>query len=232
MYKGDFPTWRGNSFHKFSLVWKSIVEEGELVSLPACIMVLIDYFIEDRGVAWGQAEYLSCWKQAWVITPSGPEVTVWVASHDVVADPNEMEGFWRWRCICREQAHTDTQTHEQHDTRWLQNIIMNISGRKHIWHVVLKSYEGSLLSCFHTHVSPNDLLFVKYMIQVKVFICKKSFLSKKKNTYFWNVFKKLFEPAHEIMVLITWAISEGSGEPAHPRSLARAFTVRTHVVWK
>ena len=34
------------------------------------------------------------------------------------------------------------------------------------------------------------------------------------------------------MVLITWAISEGSGEPAHPRSLARAFAVRTHEVSK
>ena len=32
------------------------------------------------------------------------------------------------------------------------------------------------------------------------------------------------------MVLITQATSEGSGEPAHPRSLARAFTVRTHEV--
>ena len=34
------------------------------------------------------------------------------------------------------------------------------------------------------------------------------------------------------MVLITLATSEGSGEPAHPRSLARAFAVRTHDVWK
>ena len=40
------------------------------------------------------------------------------------------------------------------------------------------------------------------------------------------------EPAHEIMVLITKAASEGSGEPAYPRSLARAITVRTHEVWK
>ena len=36
------------------------------------------------------------------------------------------------------------------------------------------------------------------------------------------------EPAHEIMVLITWATSEGSGEHAHPHSFARAFAVRTH----
>ena len=44
--------------------------------------------------------------------------------------------------------------------------------------------------------------------------------------------QKIFEPAHEIMALITQAISEGSGEPAHPRSLATAFAVCTHEVWK
>ena len=40
------------------------------------------------------------------------------------------------------------------------------------------------------------------------------------------------EPADEIMVLITQATSEGSGESVYPRSLARAFAVRTHEVWK
>ena len=35
------------------------------------------------------------------------------------------------------------------------------------------------------------------------------------------------EPAHEIM-----ATSEGSGEPAHPRCLARAFAVRTQEICK
>ena len=40
------------------------------------------------------------------------------------------------------------------------------------------------------------------------------------------------KPAHEIMVLITLATCEGSDEPAHLRSIARAFAVRTHEVWK
>ena len=40
------------------------------------------------------------------------------------------------------------------------------------------------------------------------------------------------EPAHEIIVLITKATSEGSGEPAHSRSLARAFAVCAHQAWK
>ena len=34
------------------------------------------------------------------------------------------------------------------------------------------------------------------------------------------------------MVLITQTTSEGSGEPAHPCSLDRAFAVHTHKVWK
>ena len=37
---------------------------------------------------------------------------------------------------------------------------------------------------------------------------------------------------HELMVLITKATSEGSGEPAYPRGLARTFAVRKHKVWK
>ena len=39
--------------------------------------------------------------------------------------------------------------------------------------------------------------------------------------------KNLIEPAHEIVVLITQATSEGSGETAQMCSLARAFAVRT-----
>ena len=56
-------------------------------------------------------------------------------------------------------------------------------------------------------------------------------LSINKKLQLQNVYA-INEPAHEIMVLITWATSEGSGEPAHPRSLARAFGVHTHEVWK
>ena len=40
------------------------------------------------------------------------------------------------------------------------------------------------------------------------------------------------EPAHEIMVFIAQATSEGSDQPAHPCSLTRAFAVRTHELWK
>ena len=45
-------------------------------------------------------------------------------------------------------------------------------------------------------------------------------------------YEVLIEPTHEIMVLITQATSQGSGEPAHLRRLARAFAVRTREVWK
>ena len=60
-------------------------------------------------------------------------------------------------------------------------------------------------------------------------------ISTHNTNFLWrNIKQKLSsnEPAHEIMVLITKATSDGSGEPAHSRSLARAIPVRTHEVWK
>ena len=42
---------------------------------------------------------------------------------------------------------------------------------------------------------------------------------------------KLYEPAHEILVLILFSISEGSGEPAHIYRLPRALTACIHKVW-
>ena len=53
-------------------------------------------------------------------------------------------------------------------------------------------------------------------------------VSVKQSTTVW----KVIEPVHEIMILITLATSEGPCEPALPCSLARAFAVRTHEVWK
>ena len=37
---------------------------------------------------------------------------------------------------------------------------------------------------------------------------------------------RLFGPRQANLVLIAYASSEGSGEPAHPRSLARTFAAR------
>ena len=38
----------------------------------------------------------------------------------------------------------------------------------------------------------------------------------------------LYGPRQANLVLITYASSEGSGEPAHPRSLARTFAARSY----
>ena len=38
----------------------------------------------------------------------------------------------------------------------------------------------------------------------------------------------LAEPSQANLVLIAYASSEGSGEPAHPRSLARTFAARSY----
>ena len=42
---------------------------------------------------------------------------------------------------------------------------------------------------------------------------------------------KLVGPRQANLVLIAYASSEGSGEPAHPRSLARTFAARTYKQW-
>ena len=41
----------------------------------------------------------------------------------------------------------------------------------------------------------------------------------------------LFGPRQANLVLIAYASSEGSGEPAHPRSLARTFAARSYKQW-
>ena len=41
-------------------------------------------------------------------------------------------------------------------------------------------------------------------------------------------FRLLFGPRQANLVLIAYASSEGSGEPAHPRSLARTFAARLY----
>ena len=56
---------------------------------------------------------------------------------------------------------------------------------------------------------------------------------------FWNImhseiWRKLcfrYGPRQANLVLIAYASSEGSGEPAHPRSLARTFAARSYKQW-
>ena len=41
----------------------------------------------------------------------------------------------------------------------------------------------------------------------------------------------IYGPRQANLVLIAYASSEGSGEPAHPRSLARTFALRSYKQW-
>ena len=43
--------------------------------------------------------------------------------------------------------------------------------------------------------------------------------------------KSLFGPRQVNLVLIAYASSKGSGEPAHPRSLARTSAARSYKQW-
>ena len=42
---------------------------------------------------------------------------------------------------------------------------------------------------------------------------------------------RTYGPRQANLVLIAYASSEGSGEPAHPRSLARTFAARSYKQW-
>ena len=44
-------------------------------------------------------------------------------------------------------------------------------------------------------------------------------------------YQKIIGPRQANLVLIAYASSEGSGEPAHPRSLARTFAARSYKQW-
>ena len=59
------------------------------------------------------------------------------------------------------------------------------------------------------------------------------YLMKIKGQFSSVLHKNIFlnEPACEIMVLIGYAASDGSGELAHPRNLTRDFAVHTYEVW-
>ena len=45
------------------------------------------------------------------------------------------------------------------------------------------------------------------------------------------VWREIYGPRQANLVLIAYASSEGSGEPAHPRSLARTFAARSYRQW-
>ena len=64
-------------------------------------------------------------------------------------------------------------------------------------------------------VSGYEMIF--FFIQVCYRVC-----------YNLTLLQLLFGPRQANLVLIAYASSEGLGEPAHPRSLARTFAVRSY----
>ena len=51
------------------------------------------------------------------------------------------------------------------------------------------------------------------------------------STIILDFFEKINGPRQANLALIAYASSEGSGEPAHPRSLARTFAARSYKQW-
>ena len=61
---------------------------------------------------------------------------------------------------------------------------------------------------------------------VSLFLCNTSF-----SMYTFVILTRIYGPRQANLVLIAYASSEGSGKPAHPRSLARTFAARSYKQW-
>ena len=72
------------------------------------------------------------------------------------------------------------------------------------------------------------------VIEEHTFVVEAPSLTSRVRLYFYSfIHARNFEISdfsHEILVLIPYATSEGSGATAHPRSPTRDFTARIHVI--
>ena len=104
-------------------------------------------------------------------------------------------------------------------------------------------FAGRLLACQHFVVSrlflqwniPIGLILhidllnlnIRWLLVMVMFL--ESSFNERYPKWYWN--KLLYGPRQANLVLIAYASSEGSGEPAHPRSLARTSAARSYKQW-
>ena len=88
---------------------------------------------------------------------------------------------------------------------------------------IFKSSSFSPCSLFVSLEPKCELVYSKYIVyQGSVVRPLPSYM------YAFYTFKMEYGPRQANLVLIAYASSEGSGEPAHPRSLARTSAARTY----
>ena len=88
----------------------------------------------------------------------------------------------------------------------------------------------TILSCFgKLFTSILNTRITKYIEENEnINSCQTGFRKGFSTTDNLFVLQSLFGPRQANLVLIAYASSEGSGEPAHPRSLARIFAARSY----
>ena len=103
-----------------------------------------------------------------------------------------------------------------------------------IWlHISSKGQAEQRLCCSNLAETGFLMMWLIYKYLQK---CGNDYFWKKKNTVLklcttmTNIFFP-YGPRQANLVLITYASSEGSGEPAHPRSLARTSAARSYKQW-
>ena len=115
------------------------------------------------------------------------------------------------------------------DSWTLDDILPIYKNKRNIRHP--ENYRPiTILSCFgKLFTSILNTRITKYVEEnEKINSCQVGFRKGFSTTDNLFVLQSLFGPRQANLVLIAYASSEGSGEPAHPRSLARTFAARSY----
>ena len=102
---------------------------------------------------------------------------------------------------------------------WLIHIIFPNFSTK-LWHLI------DFRIMFMLNILWNNLWILSNLVLTLIFLCQSMVNNKKKHSGGVS-----YGPRQANLVLIAYASSEGSGEPAHPRSLARTFAAHLYKQW-
>ena len=91
-----------------------------------------------------------------------------------------------------------------------------------IWEIKLRSAKNKIVECRQQENIVTQLLVWSQTPELHMDLA---------DLIIYPLTQVTFGPRQANLVLIAYASSEGSGEPAHPRSLARTFAARSYKQW-
>ena len=88
---------------------------------------------------------------------------------------------------------------------------------------------NTVLTCWKKTFGGVDLVLWASMNYIHCFMVFMRLIDCSRDVWYWRIY--MYGPRQANLLLIAYASSEGSGEPAHPRSLARTFAARSYKQW-